>query len=140
MNNLISFTPLSLFHSSLNNFFTDESFLGSNYVENDFLPIDVFKSVDEYVIKASLPGCKKEDLDILVHDGVLTIKAKLKEDFSNSKFQYLKRERNYSSFSRSLKLPDAVEDDKTVAELKDGVLSLTIPLAEKSKPKKINIS
>mgnify|MGYP001959113994 CR=1 FL=1 len=140
MNNMISFRPLSLFDSTFDSFFNDDSFLRSSYVENDFLPIDVVKSDDEFVIKASLPGYNKEDLDIMVHDGVLTIKADLEDDISNSSFEYLKRERNYSSFSRTLRLPDAVEDDKIVAELKDGVLLLTIPLAEKSKPKKINIS
>ena len=140
MNNMISFRTLGLFDSTFDSFLNDDSFLRNSYVENDFLPIDVVKSDDEYVIKASLPGYKKEDLDIMVHDGVLTIKADLKDDISNSSFEYLKRERNYSSFSRTLRLPDAVEDDKIVAELKDGVLLLTIPLAEKSKPKKINIS
>ena len=140
MNNVISLRPLSLLHSSFDSFLNDDHFFENSYVNDDFLPIDVSKSDDEYVVKASLPGCKKEDLDILVHDGVLTIKASLKDDISNSKFKYLKRERNYSSFSRTLRLPDVVEGDKAEAELKDGVLFLTIPLAEKSKPKKINIS
>ena len=140
MNNVISLRPLSLFQSSFDSFLNDDHFFENSNVNDDFLPIDVSKSDDEYVVKASLPGCKKEDLDVLVHDGVLTIKASLKDDISNSKFKYLKRERNYSSFSRTLRLPDVVEGDKAVAVLNDGVLFLTIPLAEKSKPKKINIS
>ncbi|MED5578978.1 MAG: Hsp20/alpha crystallin family protein [Nitrospinota bacterium] len=140
MNNLISLTPLSLFHSSLDNFFNDESFYRSNLTEDDFLPIDISKSDDEYIIKASLPGCKKKDLDVQVHDNVLTIKSILNENKIDSKYKYIKRERNYSSFNRSLRLPDAVDGDKTNAELKDGVLLITIPLSEKSKPKKINIS
>ena len=140
MNNVISLRPLSLFNSSLSSFLNDDELSRNSYVNDNFLPIDISKSDEEYVVKASLPGCKKEDLDVLVHDGVLSIKASLKDDDSNSKFMYLKRERNYSSFSRTLQLPDVVEGDKAVAELKDGVLFLTIPLAEKSKPKKINIS
>ena len=79
MNNLVSLRPLSLFHSSFDTFFHDDAFAGNKYKDKEYLPIDVSKSDDEYLVKASLPGCKKEDLDILVHDGILTIKANSKK-------------------------------------------------------------
>ena len=140
MNNLVSLRPLSLFHSSFDTFFHDDAFAGNKYKDKEYLPFDVSKRDDEYLVKASLPGCKKEDLDILVHDGILTIKATINEDNEKNNFKFLRKERIFSSFTRSMRLPDAVEGDKIVAALNNGVLSLTIPLAEKSKPKKINIS
>ena len=138
MNNLVSLRPLSLFHSSFDTFFHEDAFAGNK--DKEYLPIDVSKSDDEFLVKASLPGCKKEDLDILVHDGILTLKATINEDNEKNNFKFLRKERKFSSFTRSMRLPDAVESDKIVAALNNGVLSLTIPLAEKSKPKKINIS
>ena len=103
------------------------------------LAVDVSETEKDIVVRASLPGFKREDVSIEVHDGVLTINARRDEEKEEQAERYHRRERRMTSMSRSVALPAAVQDEKAKAELKDGVLSLTLPKHEKVMPKRIAI-
>lgn len=105
------------------------------------LALDLYEKDGALKVEASLPGYKKEDIDVQVHDGILSIKAQrsaeTEEGERGSKFY--RRERSWGSVSRRVALPGIVKDATVDAELKNGVLTLSIPLPEKAQPKQIEI-
>ena len=104
------------------------------------LALDVAESEDGYVVKASLPGIKPDDLEITLSENVLTIKGEVEEDKELEEAHYHMRERRYGSFSRKIRLPSGIESEKIEASFDDGVLKSHLPKAEEVKPKKIAIS
>lgn len=105
------------------------------------LPLDVYEKDGKLMVEASLPGFAKNEIDVQVHDGVLSIKAQHSEDKEESKDngKYYRRERSWNAVSRRVALPGVVDDANVEATLKDGVLTLSVPQAEKAKPKQIEI-
>lgn len=102
--------------------------------------MDVKETDNEYYVRADLPGVKKDDLDISIQDGVLTINAETKyENEEKDNGRVIRQERRYGKFVRSMRLGDAVDVDKVKAEYKDGVLNLTLPKAEQVRPKRIDV-
>lgn len=102
--------------------------------------LDVTETDEEYRVRADLPGVKKEDLDISIQDGLLTINAETKyEDEKKENGRVIRQERRYGKFVRSMRLGDTVNVDKVKAELKDGVLDLVLPKAEEVRPKRIDV-
>lgn len=103
------------------------------------LGLDVYETGNEVVVKATLPGIKPEEVDITLTGGVLSISGETKEETEHKDKNYLRRERRYGSFSRSITLPDGLQGDKAEAKFENGVLTLTIPKSEEVKPKKIQV-
>ena len=103
------------------------------------LAVDVVENKDDFIVKASVPGIKPEDLDISYADDTLTIKGEVKTENEVEENQYHLRERRYGSFSRSISLPTKIKDDAIEASYQNGVLSLRLPKAEEVKPKQIAI-
>ncbi|HJX04419.1 MAG TPA: Hsp20/alpha crystallin family protein [Thermoplasmata archaeon] len=105
--------------------------------------IDLADNGKEYVVKAEVPGLKKEDLNIEITENGIEISGETKseENEEDKSGGYIRRERKYSSFFRSLPLPDAVLTDKADAELKDGVLTVKLPKAAppEKKTKKVQV-
>ena len=101
--------------------------------------MDVYQTPNEFVVKASLPGTKPDDVDIDITGDTLTIKGETKAEQEIKKEDYLYQERRYGSFSRSLVLPSGLQADKTEATMENGILTLTIPKAEEAKPKAIKV-
>jgi len=101
--------------------------------------IDVAEEENAIVIRAEIPGCKAEDIDISVYGNTLTISGekKLSEEKKEKGFYHV--ESTYGSFRRELTLPTDVDQDKIDATCKDGVLSITLPKAEKAKAVKIKV-
>jgi HSP20 family protein len=104
--------------------------------------LDVTENNDAYVIKASLPGWKPENVDITYEGGTLTLKGEVhdEQEQKDENTRWHRHEICRSSFSRSIALPTEVEPDKAKAEFENGVLTLTLPKAEVVKPKQIKIS
>ena len=108
------------------------------------VPVDVHETEQGYVVEASLPGWKPEDVNITFQDGALTISGQHNEPSEpqaqngNGKNWHL-RERKFASFSRSFTFPSAVDADKAQADYENGVLTLTLPKAESAKPRQIKI-
>jgi len=103
------------------------------------LPIDMYQTANDVVVKASLPGFKPEEVDISIAGDTLTIKGEHKEEKEVKEEDYLYKERRYGSFSRSLPIPVQVKSDKAEAVFENGVLTLTLPKAEEIKPKQIKV-
>lgn len=106
------------------------------------LPIDVYQTEDEVIVKASAPGFKPEDIQISVTDDTLTLRGEIsqeREEKDENGSQYYIRELRFGSFSRSIRLPNPVDVDKAKAEFENGVLTLTLPKAEGAKPKTITV-
>ncbi|MCE2453630.1 MAG: Hsp20/alpha crystallin family protein [Nitrospinae bacterium] len=108
--------------------------------EEGILPIDIAQTDKEIVVRASLPGFKKEDVDLRIEEGVLAIKASKQKETEVEDEKYYRRERFMGSVSRRIVLPGIVQNDASSAELVDGVLTLRVPIAEANKPKQILIS
>jgi len=107
----------------------------------DWAPsVDIEEEDDKYLIKADLPGVDKKDIEVKLENGVLSIRGEKKTEKETGKgTKHHRTERFHGTFARSFTLPDAVKPDQVDAAYKDGVLSLTIPKAEESKPKSIDI-
>ena len=103
------------------------------------LPLDVVEDENEYIVKASLPGIKPDDLDITYNKGTLTIKGEIKDESETNKGQYHLRERRYGTFSRTINLPTLVKAEDIQADYHDGILELKMPKTEEVKPKRIPI-
>ena len=100
---------------------------------------DITETEKEYIITGEIPGIDVKDLDITLLEGILTIKGEKKKETEDKDENYHRIERDYGSFQRNFRLPAKVKTDKLDATYKDGVLKLTIPKAEVTKPKKIEI-
>ena len=108
--------------------------------EQEWLPpFDVSETENEIIVKAELPGMDVKDIDIALTDGLLTIKGERKLEKEDKKENYHRIERQFGSFSRSLNLGEKVKADGIEAAYKDGILTVTLPKAEESKPKKIEV-
>jgi len=103
------------------------------------LPIDMYQTANEVVVKATLPGFKPDEVDISVTGDTLNIKAEHKEEQEIKDEDYFYRERRYGSFMRSVPIPVQVKSDKAEAVFENGVLTLTLPKAEEVKPKQIKV-
>jgi len=103
------------------------------------LPIDMYQTSNEVVVKATLPGFKPDEVDISVTGDTLNIKAEHKEEQEVKDEDYFYRERRYGSFMRSVSIPVQVKSDKAEAVFENGVLTLTLPKAEEIKPKQIKV-
>ncbi len=103
-------------------------------------PVDIYENGNhELVLKAELPDMTREDIDITVDKGTLTIRGekKLVEDVKDEQFHHI--ERRYGSFSRSFSLPQTVDTAKVAAEYRNGVLTVRLPLREEAKPRQIKV-
>jgi len=105
-----------------------------------FPSVDVIDRDDEVLVRADVPGYKKEDIDISVSNSTLTIKGETKTEEKEEKGDYYRCEISRGAFSRMVPLPAEVDDAKAKASMKDGVLELTLPKLEKSKRHSIAIS
>ena len=101
--------------------------------------IEVYEEKDDVVVKAEIPGMKKEDLEINISGTLLTIKGEKKQEEEVKKKGYYYSERSYRSFMRTIDLPKEVHIDKAYANFKDGVLEVRLPKTEEAKRKEVKI-
>lgn len=116
------------FSHMIDDFFTGNSPMQRSLARDTF-KIDIQDSDKEYTIEAELPGVKKEDIDITIHDGRLNLSVKKEESIEEENKNYIHRERRSSQMARSILLTDA-EDEGIQAKLEDGVLTVTVPKKE----------
>ena len=102
--------------------------------------VDVFDGEENIVIRAEVPGVEKKDLEISVNDTSVTIKGKAMHEHKEEKGEYYRCEIGSGEFTRILALPCAVDGTKAAAELKDGMLELTLPKIEKAKRHRVTIA
>lgn len=103
------------------------------------LAVDAYQTNDSVVVKAPIAGVKPEDLEISITDEVLTVRGHRKQEAAVDTGDYFCQECYWGAFSRSYVLPVPVDGDKAQANLKDGILTITIPKQEKSKTRVIKV-
>jgi len=102
--------------------------------------VDILESKEAYLIRAELPGMKREDFNLAVNDGTLTLSGERKVEEPANGVEYHRVERVAGKFSRSFYLPQTVKHDGIKATYRDGILEIQVPKAEEAKPRQIAIS
>jgi HSP20 family protein len=102
--------------------------------------LDVHEDKDSFVVRTELPGLKREDIEVSLHEDALLISGERKAEAKQEGVEVHRQERYYGKFQRVLTLPTPVAADKIKAQYKDGVLTVTLPKVEEAKPKPIDIS
>lgn len=103
------------------------------------VPVDMYQQDGNLVVKAPIPGVKPEDIDITIVGDTLTIKGETKQEQEYKEENVIRRERRFGSFSRTVSLPSPVDTSKANATFENGILTLTLPVAEEAKPKTIQV-
>lgn len=102
-------------------------------------PVDIYEDEDNIVLKAELPGLKKDEIDVHVEKNLLTLNGERKREKETKENGYYRSERAYGNFSRSFTLPTTVDASKIAATYTDGLLTLTLPKVEQAKPRQIEV-
>ncbi len=107
----------------------------------DWTPsVDISETDVSYLVKAEIPGVKKEDVKVTIQDGMLTIQGERRQEKEEKGKKFHRVERSYGSFMRSFRVPDDADESSVKAEFKDGVLNVTLVKSKKAKPKSIEVS
>jgi HSP20 family protein len=123
----------------LNRMFAD--FYGGQFGRNWSPSVDIFETENhEVVLKAELPGMKREDINITFENQVLTIRGERKEDQNVRRDRYQRLERAHGTFSRSFTIPSTIDAGRIAASYRDGVLTVRLPQREEAKPKQIEVA
>jgi HSP20 family protein len=140
--NLLAPEPVHTLQQRLNRLF-EEAFLplgAEPFSMTGWSPsCDIYETENEIVVKAEIPGVKKEDVKLSMQDNVLTLSGERKFEEETKKENYVRVERGYGSFTRSFTLPPSVDAKKISAEFKDGLLEVKLPKSEEAKPKEVEI-
>ena len=102
-------------------------------------PVDIHEEADRVVLRAEIPGVNREDVDVQVENGTLTIRGEKKQEKQVNSEGASRVERFYGSFSRSFALPASVDAERVTATCKDGVLEVALPKSDAAKPRKVKI-
>ncbi|MBW2590258.1 MAG: Hsp20/alpha crystallin family protein [Deltaproteobacteria bacterium] len=123
----------------------DESFSRTDDLDDDISMsawkplVDIYETDEAIILKAELPGIKKDDVSVEVKDNVLTLKGVRTEEKEIKEKNYYRKERAFGTFSRAFNLQHRIQPDKIKARFKDGVLKIEIPKPEEEKPKQITV-
>jgi HSP20 family protein len=102
--------------------------------------VDIYETPNELVVKADLPDVNEKDIDVRVENNLLTIRGERKFEKSVSEENFLRVERTYGAFSRSFSLPNTLNAEAIGAEYRNGVLTVTLPKREESKPRQVKVT
>lgn len=111
----------------------------SQLLEGWFPAVDVYENNESLTVRAELPGMKKEEIDISLHDGFLTLTGERKQQSKEEGSETYRSERWLGRFHRTISLPCRVDVEKIKATYLDGVLTVSLPKAEEAKPKQIPV-
>jgi HSP20 family protein len=130
--------PFHSLQNDINRMFED--MFGEVKSARDWQPsVDISETPEAFIVRAELPGVTANDVKLNMSNNVLTLYGEKKQEAEDNSKNYYRIERSYGSFERSFSFPREVQEDNISATYKDGVLTVTIPKAEKAKPKEIPI-
>ena len=142
LRNLVTNDPFYMFQNRFNRMFdfpfapfAEETFPLTNWVP----ACDIYETDKEIVLKAEVPGLKKEDVFVSIENNLLTIRGERKFEGEVKREDYHRVERSYGEFLRSFTLPAFIDANKILAEFKDGLLWVFLPKREEAKPKQIEV-
>jgi HSP20 family protein len=101
--------------------------------------LDLYEDKDNLLVKMELPGMKREDIEVSLHEGSLSISGERKSEAKHEDAEVYRAERFFGRFQRTVTLPTPVAADKVKAEYKEGILSITLPKTEEAKPRHIDV-
>jgi HSP20 family protein len=117
-----------------------DAFFGNGAPRRRWVPaMDLVETDDNLVLRADLPGLSRDDVEIEIKDGVLTVSGERKAEHEEKSEGFYRVERTFGRFSRSLSLPEGIDADRVVADFEDGVLEVRIPKPEARKPHRVEI-
>jgi len=102
--------------------------------------LDLYEDKDNLYVKVELPGMKREDIDVSLHEGSLSISGERKSEQKHEDAEVYRAERFFGRFQRTVTLPTPVAAEKVKAQYKDGILNITLPKTEEAKPKHIDVN
>ncbi len=102
--------------------------------------LDLYEDKDNIFVKVELPGMKREEIEVSLHEGMLSISGERKSESKHKDAEVYRTERFFGRFQRTITLPAPVAGDKVKGQYKDGVLTVTLPKAEEAKPKRIDVN
>ena len=140
-NNVVRWNPvreLAAMQSAMDRMFEETWRDARNSVTNN-LALDIHENDNAYTIVANVPGVKAEDINITLHDGVLTINAEIKKENRAEDTRTLLEERFFGSLTRRVNLPQAVQMDTVEASYDGGILTLTLPKSPDAQPRQIPV-
>jgi HSP20 family protein len=133
-------TSLQTDMNRLFNSFLDTTTAGNGDTARRWIPaMDVVETDEHFVLKADLPGLAEDDVHVEVEDNVLTVSGERKAEHEDKRDGYVRVERSYGSFRRSLSLPEGVDPEAVSATFDKGVLEVRIPKPEQRKPRRVAI-
>ena len=141
----VTLTPLArlnAFQNEVNHLFEGAPFFGTDgRSAHGFSPaLDVYQDKDNVIVHAELPGLKKEDITLSLHDGLLTLSGERRHEKAHDEKSHVRNERYFGKFERTITLPVQVDGTKVAAAYEDGILTVTLPKAEAAKPRQIEIA
>ena len=143
LSNWAGFGRLANLHDELDRLFESplSELTRTSHLLSGWTPaLDVYEEKDSFVVKAELPGMKKEDIEVSLHDGSLSISGERKAESKHEDSEVYRTERLFGRFQRTVTLPATVAADKVKAAYNDGILTITLPKTEEAKPRKIDVS
>jgi HSP20 family protein len=102
--------------------------------------VDIYETEDEVVVKAELPEVNQKDIDIQIENNTLILRGERKFNKETKKENFHRIERAYGAFSRSFTLPSSIDQERISADYKDGILKISMPKREETKPKQIKVA
>lgn len=121
---------------SLTDFF-DDGWINASFKNEDWMPaINVVENESNYEVEVAAPGMKKEDFEVSINSGVLTVKGEFKKEEEEKEKNYTRKEFSYRSFTKSFTLPEDADEETIEAKYKDGILRLVMMKTEKALPLK----
>lgn len=134
------FDQLTNLRDEINRLFGETTQTGMSGAFNNWAPaLDLYEDDESLIVRAELPGLKKEEIDVSLHENTVTISGERKSEKKYKDGETSREERTFGRFTRSLALPKQVDPSKVKAAYEDGVLTVTLPKAEEAKPRQIAI-
>ena len=132
--------PATRFRDELDRFFEQPDFALSDLFGGWTPAVDVLEDKDKLTVKAELPGFKREDINVSLHEDNLILSGERRCENEQKEGEFYRCERYYGRFHRSIPLPASVDMGKIDAKYRDGILTVTLPKAEKAKGKRIEVA
>ena len=137
MNTIVRLDPFNEFRRLASLF--EEGAPNVNLTSPRLMPIDVFEDNGTFVVRASVPGIRPDELEVVVEKDILTLRGEHRNEIKKEDSKFYRQEVNYGAFSRSIRLPETVNVKKAEAMHEDGVVTVRFPFMEEVKPKALTI-